>query len=256
MKQFSFRKDVKIENIDDLMHVYASASPLSCPDDPEGQRQFWEEIGEQFEPDDDLQRMIQAYTSYVDPRSKYLGIRTITMEGGLEIEADANEIQQEGPDVYRYLRILLGIPEGPSIIGEIPHKLNFHMLNTLHFTKGCYIGQELIARTHTQGVVRTLTYPFIASETVVPFSDVGTPPIELVDYNYRVNLNGKKIIDVSGNVIGIIFESVKNIGLLKLKGGLKSNEYKTENGIRIIVWQPSWAQTFHAVNTDTEILDI
>lgn len=33
-------------------------------------------------------------------------------------------------------------------------------LNAINFEKGCYIGQELIARTHYKGVVRKRLVPF------------------------------------------------------------------------------------------------
>ena len=33
-------------------------------------------------------------------------------------------------------------------------------LNAISFEKGCYIGQELIARTHYKGVVRKRLMPF------------------------------------------------------------------------------------------------
>ena len=37
---------------------------------------------------------------------------------------------------------------------------NIDGLNGISFTKGCYVGQELMARTHFKGVVRKRAVPF------------------------------------------------------------------------------------------------
>jgi folate-binding protein YgfZ len=41
----------------------------------------------------------------------------------------------------------------------IPLEYNFAGLNAISFEKGCYIGQELIARTHHRGVIRKRLIP-------------------------------------------------------------------------------------------------
>lgn len=43
----------------------------------------------------------------------------------------------------------------------IPLEYNFAGLNAISFEKGCYIGQELIARTHHRGVIRKRLMPLI-----------------------------------------------------------------------------------------------
>lgn len=49
--------------------------------------------------------------------------------------------------------IRLGIPHIPSYYTKTftPHALNFHLINGISFTKGCYTGQEIIARMHYLG---------------------------------------------------------------------------------------------------------
>lgn len=45
-------------------------------------------------------------------------------------------------------------------VGEaIPLEYNFAGLNAISFDKGCYVGQELIARTHHRGVIRKRLLP-------------------------------------------------------------------------------------------------
>lgn len=61
--------------------------------------------------------------------------------------------------------MLFGVAEGDSEIptGEvIPFEFNLDGLNGISFTKGCYVGQELMARTHFKGVVRKRLLPFVA----------------------------------------------------------------------------------------------
>eukprot|EP01023_Acetabularia_acetabulum_P062521 TRINITY_DN7706_c1_g1_i6.p5 TRINITY_DN7706_c1_g1~~TRINITY_DN7706_c1_g1_i6.p5 ORF type:complete len:126 (-),score=17.08 TRINITY_DN7706_c1_g1_i6:577-954(-) len=48
------------------------------------------------------------------------------------------------------------MPRGDSIILEY----NFDGLNGIDFDKGCYMGQELMARTHFSGVIRKRCVPF------------------------------------------------------------------------------------------------
>ena len=46
------------------------------------------------------------------------------------------------------------------LVGEaIPLEYNLAGLNAISFDKGCYIGQELIARSHHRGVIRKRLLP-------------------------------------------------------------------------------------------------
>ena len=41
----------------------------------------------------------------------------------------------------------------------MPLEYNLDALNGISHTKGCYVGQELVARTHNRGVVRKRLMP-------------------------------------------------------------------------------------------------
>jgi folate-binding protein YgfZ len=41
----------------------------------------------------------------------------------------------------------------------VPLEYNLDGLNAISFSKGCYVGQELVARTHFQGMVRKRLMP-------------------------------------------------------------------------------------------------
>jgi folate-binding protein YgfZ len=87
----------------------------------------------------------------VDPRCKNLGQRIY-----LENSAEKN-FQIEENSKYHATRIAGKIPEGEldlfyekSIILEF----GFDELNAIDYKKGCYVGQELTARTHYKGEIR------------------------------------------------------------------------------------------------------
>jgi folate-binding protein YgfZ len=93
--------------------------------------------------------------SYKDPRHPQMGYRSYKLDPDVrqDISAFLNYTDQ---------RISQGIPEGPldliydrSIILEC----NFVQMNAVSFTKGCYVGQELIARTHHTGTIRKRLMP-------------------------------------------------------------------------------------------------
>ncbi|GIY20202.1 putative transferase CAF17, mitochondrial [Caerostris darwini] len=107
---------------------------------------------------------IVKYTE--DPRIKNLGIRIITMK-------DANVHQsleqsglnfESGKDFYQLLRYKLGVGEGvmDHTPGEcLPFETNVDLLNGVSFTKGCYIGQEMTARSNFVLSVRKRLMPII-----------------------------------------------------------------------------------------------
>ena len=61
--------------------------------------------------------------------------------------------QPENSDQWRYLDILAGMPWLTTETSEefIPQMLNLDILGGISFNKGCYTGQEIVARTHYLG---------------------------------------------------------------------------------------------------------
>ena len=69
---------------------------------------------------------------------------------------------QPRPELW--LHDLKLIPNTVSFLvtGEaIPLEYNLDGLNAISFTKGCYMGQELVARTHFRGMVRKRLMPIV-----------------------------------------------------------------------------------------------
>lgn len=61
----------------------------------------------------------------------------------------------KGGYMYRGLYLCGAVITGHAI----PLEYNLDGLNAISFTKGCYVGQELIARSHFRGVIRKRLMP-------------------------------------------------------------------------------------------------
>jgi len=88
---------------------------------------------------------------YMDPRLLELGARII-----------GEDSPNSTPEAYDLHRIKLGIPEGGrDLIPEKSILLEYGLdeLNGISWTKGCYVGQELTARTKHVGQVRKRLFP-------------------------------------------------------------------------------------------------
>eukprot|EP00891_Asterochloris_glomerata_P001881 jgi/Astpho2/1881/Aster-x1047 len=87
-----------------------------------------------------------------DPRLPLLGQRAVL--GAEDRPSFQGDEQQTDPVEYRRWRIEQGVAEGRDEIevDSIPFAYNMDGLNAISFDKGCYLGQELIARTHYTGV--------------------------------------------------------------------------------------------------------
>ena len=70
------------------------------------------------------------------------------------------EHQQQPREVYEALRFLHGVGEGPDLAERLPSECNLDLIHAVNFHKGCYLGQELTARTQFKGVIRKRLLPF------------------------------------------------------------------------------------------------
>lgn len=92
---------------------------------------------------------------FMDPRLVELGARAIG-------EGIKNDFHVASPQEYDLHRLILGVPEGGlDMIAEkaILLESGLDELNAISWTKGCYMGQELTARTKYRGLVRKRLFP-------------------------------------------------------------------------------------------------
>ena len=89
--------------------------------------------------------------AYADPRADAAGLRAFASAGELASVADAGEA------AYDEHRISLGLADTDQDIGSgelFPHEANFDQINGVNFTKGCYVGQEVVSRMRHKAKVR------------------------------------------------------------------------------------------------------
>jgi len=100
-------------------------------------------------------------TCVVDPRLGHLGLRVV-LPNNSELTSLPSNFVQVSSEIYHMNRIRWGIPEGPIEIptgSALPLEYNIELANGVSFTKGCYLGQELTARTHFTGLLRKRIFP-------------------------------------------------------------------------------------------------
>ncbi len=95
--------------------------------------------------------------SFTDPRVRETGIRILAETAfAQDVSRATNGFECEAADYHAH-RIALGVPEGGKdyAFGEaFPHEANMDQLHGVSFTKGCYVGQEIVARMEHRGTAR------------------------------------------------------------------------------------------------------
>ena len=100
--------------------------------------------------------------AFVDPRLAGLGVRVIAPRDGIEAALAATGLAAGGPDDWDRLRLSLGVPDGSRDMPAEKALLLESNLDELHgidWRKGCYIGQELTARTKYRGLLKRRLMP-------------------------------------------------------------------------------------------------
>ena len=114
--------------------------------------------------------------AYIDPRLAELGVRLILPRAkAVEMLAGLKAVEDIDGRRYHHLRATLGVPDAPQeLIPEksIPLENGMDELNAIDWQKGCYMGQELTARTRYRGLVRKRLLPVRISG---PAPEPGTP---------------------------------------------------------------------------------
>ena len=96
----------------------------------------------------------------IDPRHPDLGWRWIGPEGEMPPTTGAEDMTPL--DHWHGRRIAAGVPQGP--VDLVPERAlmleaGLDRLGAVDFEKGCYVGQEVTARTHYRGLVKRRLVP-------------------------------------------------------------------------------------------------
>lgn len=126
---YKLRAQVSVKHLGDAAAIIASATGGALPED--------------------------AGVVFNDPRLSAMGQRAIT---------DSSHAQTLSNDAtpYHAHRIALGVPDGGKdfVYGDaFPHETLMDQLGGVSFSKGCYVGQEIVSRMQHRGTARTRIVP-------------------------------------------------------------------------------------------------
>ncbi|MFP4004203.1 MAG: YgfZ/GcvT domain-containing protein [Alphaproteobacteria bacterium] len=160
LTMYKLRADVAVsEEEGSGVAAFVGAAPPGAPEDAEPGRAW----------------PLPEGIAFADPRLAGLGFRVIAPRPALErliAEAGAERRDETGYDRHR---LALGVPAGGLDIEPDRSFLlesNLDELNGVDFRKGCYVGQELTARTKHRGTIRKRLMPVNVSG---PLPEPGTP---------------------------------------------------------------------------------
>lgn len=153
---YKLRCDVTIENVSDDFTVWAlwdlDLNPLNLLPQPGLTQPFEEGI------------------LFVDPRLADLGSRVIAPKNNPQDFYKRWELTLSPWVAYNYHRLTLGVPNSQDILVDrgVLLECGLDELNAIDWRKGCYMGQELTARTRYRGLVR---------KRLIPVHIEGKPPL-------------------------------------------------------------------------------
>lgn len=177
-------------------------------------------------------KFIDNIMIYEDPRLPDLGLRILAESqiGKHEIikHLDCNVVSSsKNAGNYKAFRYKLGIGEGIHDLPPgkaLPLEINCDYLHGVSFHKGCYVGQELTARTYHTGVVRKRLMPLV-------FDNIPDKPLAY----------DEKILDESDKVVGKFrgYIDKYGLGLMRINESLSARRLNV-SGINIRVVKPAW----------------
>lgn len=121
---------------------------------------------------------IDGAVSFTDPRLAALGVRVIAPAGEATRLLSARGFDEAPLAAYDALRLPLGVPDGSRDL-QVEKALllenGFDELNGVDWKKGCYMGQELTARTKYRALIKKRLFP-VKVEGALP--EAGTPVLQ------------------------------------------------------------------------------
>jgi folate-binding protein YgfZ len=128
------------------------------------------EVAVVFGPDAEKVLPIEGATAFVDPRLAELGVRVLAPAGRAANLLAARGCTEVPLAAYDALRLELGVPDGSRdliVDKALLLENGFDELNGVDWQKGCYMGQELTARTKYRALIRKRLFP-VDVEGVLP----------------------------------------------------------------------------------------
>lgn len=125
--------------------------------------------------DDTAVRTSDDCIVFRDPRHDAMGTRIVTPRAAGEAPSVYRNGERGSAEAYHAHRVAIGVPEGDKdyeFNDAYPHEADFDVFNGVSFTKGCYVGQEVVSRMQHKAVVRKRVVRIIADGALNPGSDI------------------------------------------------------------------------------------
>ena len=161
--------------------------------------------------------------SFPDPRLPELGSRVLAPA---RLAAVPNGIDAS-PEDYHAHRIALGVPEGGKdyVLGDaFPHEADLDQLGGVSFSKGCFVGQEVVSRMQNRSGVRKRVVPIEGDTPLTPGAEIKADAAA---------------IGTIGSVAGKLA-----LALLRLDRAAEAKakgQVLTANGVPVALRKPDWA---------------
>lgn len=171
--------------------------------------------------------------AFVDPRHVEIGARLLLPSATGTDPLDALGLAPADRAAYDRRRVALGLPDGArdmAVEKTVLLEAGFEELGGVDFDKGCYLGQELTARTKYRGLVKRRLMPITFDG---PLPAPGT----------EITLNGKE----AGEIRSVVQNSgghatgLAMIRLNRLDEALQAGTPLTAGEATVIPSKPDWA---------------
>ncbi len=176
-----------------------------------------------------IEAAIEGVAVFADPRLAKAGVRCILPKSEARAILEKAGLTPADEADYDRLRLTLGLPDGSrDLIAEKSTLLEsgFDELNGVDWDKGCYMGQELTARTKYRGLVK---------KRLMPVAFDGPPP----EPGTPVMLGDKEAGEVrSSQMTG---DGGIGLALMRLDALENSAELKA-GGLKVSPSKPDWAE--------------
>jgi folate-binding protein YgfZ len=165
--------------------------------------------------------------SFPDPRLPALGSRVLAEARLAANVAAATNGIDASPEDYHAHRIALGVPEGGKdyVFGDtFPHEADLDQLNGVSFSKGCFVGQEVVSRMQNRANVRKRVVPVEGDAALTGGVEVQA---------------GAAVIGTIGSVAGKLA-----LALLRLDRAAEAKakgQVLTAHGVPLKLRMPDWA---------------
>ncbi|CAN8308332.1 unnamed protein product [Cochlearia groenlandica] len=171
---------------------------------------------------------------YKDPRLDCLGYRSIFPSDTTPPLVEADKETDESN--YLLWRLEHGVAEGSAEISKgeaIPLEYNLVGLNAISFDKGCYVGQELIARTHHRGVIR---------KRLIPLRFIDSNGNEM---NQKIAAGAEVVETRTGKKLGTVSTALgsRGMGVMRVEEAFKPSAELVVNGseeVKVEAIRPKW----------------